>query len=184
MITTRRSLLCFLTVAFATILMGHTPLHAQPLQQSYVYKTWLPIYRNWSPTHRDWEDNTTQSSNKSLAKEMFLLAARKTQRMDVAIIKWWHPKDQDWVTLPAKGKGSISPAKLKSWGYKNPMLLGYGSQRTFPGSVEVYRWWHPKDRDWVTIPSKGQGHIPEATLRSWGYTHKMFICHAHQNSSK
>lgn len=145
----------------------------------YVYQRWVKIIRVWNPVHRDWEDRRWPSQQKHQGKELFLLSTVQSKTMDVAIVKWWHPKDKDWVTIPASGAGTILPALLKKWGYKYPTLLGYGSSRPFQNSVTVYRWWHPKDRDWVTIPSSGAGHIPDSVLQAWGYLSKHFIAYAH-----
>ena len=150
---------------------------------------WVSVYRYWDRYHRDWQDlrlftdrNTSQNIQKN-TKKMFLLSALATPKMDVALTKWWHPKDQDWVTIPSKGNGHIAATLLIKWGYKNPTFLGFGSMRPFNNSVKVYRWWHPKDRDWVTIPSKGSGSISDRLLRSWGYKHKKFVCYANQGIS-
>jgi len=41
--------------------------------------------------------------------------------------------------------------------------------------VPVYRWFHPGDKDWITL---ADGEIPEYQLGRWGYQDKTFQFYA------
>jgi len=148
---------------------------------------WLKISRWWHPGARDWVDiqmhpNTPYKMRNAgysrIHKPLYSLRKQKSQQMHVAVYRWWHPKRGDWLTVPSSGPGFIHPKKLKAMGYHSPHFLGYASDKAVKGGCAVYRWWHPKDKDWVSIPSSGMGHIPGKTLQNWGYQKKTLMFYA------
>ena len=110
--------------------------------------------------------------------DMFSLQRASSSQMSVAVHRWWHSGDKDWITIPASGSGHLSDATMTSYGYSNKTFLGYASSTSFAGSVAVSRWWHSGDKDWVTIPAGGAGHLSDATMTSYGYSNKTFLFHA------
>lgn len=84
----------------------------------------------------------------------------------VAVHRWWHPGDRDWVTVP---EGQISDETMQGWGYERKTLDFYAHATQAPGTVAVYRWWHPGDRDWVTV---AEGEISPSDLQAWGYVNR------------
>lgn len=92
----------------------------------------------------------------------------------VVVRRWFTPIDKDWVTIP-EASGQPSAAQLRSWGYTIGSDPQYRASLTGgTGMVAVYRWWHPKDHDWVDMPASG---TPDATMVRYGYTIKTFQFH-------
>lgn len=90
----------------------------------------------------------------------------------VAVNRWWHPGDQDWVDMPETG----TPDHLmRRYGYTSKTFQYYAWAAPAAGRVALHRWFHPVDKEWVTIR---QDEISDATLRSWGYSAKTLVAHA------
>ncbi|RSN03785.1 hypothetical protein DMC63_40615 [Streptomyces sp. WAC 05977] len=92
-----------------------------------------------------------------------------------AVRRYWHPTDKDWLSVPAHGNQPTA-AQLASYGYQTPTapqfyvsLIGGGDM------VEVFRWWHAADKDWIDMPA---GMATDAQMTSWGYQNKTFQYYA------
>jgi hypothetical protein len=100
-----------------------------------------------------------------------LHAYKKTSEL-VAVHRWFHKGDKDWISL---ADGEIPDAKLKSWGYIDKKFQFYAFKSKPNNGVAVYRWFHKGDKDWISL---AEDEIPDAKLKSWGYTDKKFQFYA------
>lgn len=142
------------------------------------------VYRWWSPTDRDWRgaaDDPAASSDDELVAEgysptsapQFYAAMDSDDADKVAVFRWWHEADGDWIDVAA---GSISDSALIAHGYSAKRFQYYGHSTGGPGRVVVNRWWSAADRDWITLR---QDEIADAALRDWGYSSKTFVAYVH-----
>lgn len=86
----------------------------------------------------------------------------------VPVSRWRNEKDKDWLSL---SEGEISATQLSEWGYSSQKHQFYAAKQP-PESghgIAVYRWWGPTETGWINI---ADGEIPDATLKSWGYSSK------------
>lgn len=96
-------------------------------------------------------------------------AAAVTPGSEIAVYRWWHPGDRDWVGIPAGG-AQPSDAQLIASGYTRtaaPQFYAPLDGAAADGMVQVNRWWNAADRDWVDI---AEGSLPDASLTAYGYT--------------
>lgn len=152
-----------------------TACHTQVTVSSTIAATAAPqtlVCRFWHEGDRDWVTMGRGAGEPSEAEMASWGYARRTCSHHVfdqpepglvAVYRWWHPGDRDWVTVP---DGQIPDATLQSWGYERKTLDFYAYAQAVPGAVPVYRWWHAGDRDWVTV---AEGEISGSDLASWGY---------------
>ena len=82
----------------------------------------------------------------------------------VAVYRWWHEGDKDWVDIR---DGTASDDTLAAQGYTAKTFQYYAYLSPAAGRVAVVRWWHPVDRDWVTMR---KDEVSPTTMDSWGYT--------------
>jgi hypothetical protein len=94
----------------------------------------------------------------------------------VTAYRWWHPDDKDWLTV-AETDSEPSDVQLLSWGYIGKIAqFVVGTEPTdFTDPVEVVRWFHPSDKDWITL---ALGEISDSQMQAWGYTNKTHQCFA------
>ena len=92
-----------------------------------------------------------------------------------AVRRYWHPTDKDWLSVPAHGNQPTT-AQLQGYGYQTPTAPQfYVSLVGNSEMVEVSRWWHPADKDWIDMPA---GMATDAQMATWGYQTKTFQYYA------
>ncbi|MFE2754962.1 sialidase family protein [Actinosynnema sp. NPDC059335] len=140
------------------------------------------VHRYWHAGDRDWVSipaHGNQPSAATMAANGYRIAPEPQYYVHyignpdmVAVYRWWHPGDRDWIDVP---EGSIPDSTLANWGYTSRAFQFYAHRDPHPGTVAVYRWWHPGDRDWVTLRD---GEVPDSTMAANGYQNKTLLFHA------
>jgi hypothetical protein len=64
---------------------------------------------------------------------------------------------------------------MQRWGYQDRTFQCFVSRTPITNGVAVYRWFHPGDKDWITL---ADGEVPEYQLGRWGYQDKTFQFYA------
>jgi len=137
------------------------------------------VIRHWHPDDRDWvgvAEHPWQLSAAGLeaagytddeGPQFWVPMIGTNDPALVAIHRWWHPGDRDWVDV---ADGSLPESTLVASGYAAKTFQYYLYNAPGAGRVAVNRWWSVADRDWVTLR---EGEYPEALLTAWGYTNKV-----------
>ncbi len=74
----------------------------------------------------------------------------------------------------------ISDSQMHSWGYAKKTFQFYGAKNESSNSVAVYRWWHNREKDWISL---AEGEISDSQMNSWGYTKKTFQFYGAKNKT-
>lgn len=135
------------------------------------------VYRWWSSAAGDWRgspDDVAAATTGELTAEgytrasapQFYVSMDAAASGQVAIFRWWHAADKDWMDVPA---GAATDDALIALGYSSKRFQYYAYSAAGTGRVAINRWWSAADRDWITLR---QDEIPDATLQAWGYSGK------------
>lgn len=163
---------CSVTPLFAALMLASLPSQAQVASRPQPATSDTAVCRYWHERDRDWvtmgrgpnEPGDAEIASWGYQRQTCGHRAFHEPRPGlVAVNRWWHERDRDWVTVP---EGQVSDATMQSWGYARKTLDFYAYATQAPGTVPVYRWWHPRDRDWITV---AEGEISRSDLASWGY---------------
>lgn len=114
-------------------------------------------------------------STDSVEKAAAQLTVQPGTGAPTPVRRYWQPVDKDWLSVPAHGNQPTA-AQLQSYGYVTPSAPQfYVSLVGNSEMVEVYRWWHPTDKDWIDMPV---GLASDTQMTNWGYQNKTFQYYA------
>ncbi len=90
------------------------------------------------------------------------------------VFRMHHPVQRDWVTLAEHSEPT--EAQMSAWGYQHKTYQFKALRHQAPGTIAVYRWFQPQEKDWVTMP---EGNPSDSQLSGWGYQKKTFSFYAY-----
>jgi hypothetical protein len=93
----------------------------------------------------------------------------------VAVHRWWHAGDKDWASIAQAGL-EPTPSQMAGAGFTNQTLQFYAYLIGTEQMSAIYRWRHPSDADWITVPD---GSPSDAFMMANGYGQKTFQFYAY-----